>query len=55
MPMPSEVATHMVVDPVTSTYQPILHPTDFWVLKKFLIPMNESLFEQGELNLTVNF
>lgn len=53
--MPSEVAAHMVVDPATSTYQPIVYPTDFWVLKKYMVPMNETLFEKGELNLTLNF
>lgn len=45
----------MVVDPATSTYQPIVYPTDFWVLKKYMVPMNETLFEKGELNLTLNF
>lgn len=53
--MPSEVAENMITDPRRGTYQPILYPTDFWLLKKYMLPMNDTLYEKGELNLTLNF
>lgn len=53
--MPSEVAANIHIDYETMTYEPIMYPTDFWVLKKYMVPMNDSLFETGYLNLTLNF
>lgn len=38
----------------TKTYPPIVQVSDFWVLKKQMVPLNESLVGQ-ELNLTLNF
>ena len=52
--MPSEVAERLTVDPETQAYAPILYPTDFWTLKKYMVPLNESLYGTS-LNLTLNF
>lgn len=38
----------------TKTYAPIVQVSDFWVLKKHMVPLNESLIGQ-QLNLTLNF
>ena len=52
--MPSEVAQALKVDWKKGTYQPIIYLSDFWILKKHLIPINDTL-DGTSLNLTLNF
>ena len=52
--MPSEVAQALKIDWKMDAYEPIIYLSDFWILKKHLIPINETL-EGTSLNLTLNF
>jgi hypothetical protein len=52
--IPSEIAKNLVVDWNTMTYQPIVYVSDFWVLKKDMVPLNQTL-AGSSLNLTLNF
>ena len=53
-PVGPEVRRFLQIDRKRGTYNPIVHPSEFWCLKKYMIPLNESLFGT-ELNLTLNF
>jgi hypothetical protein len=52
--IPSEIASNLHVNWDMFVYEPILHLSDFWLLKKDMVPMNETVLERG-LNLTLNF
>ena len=52
--MPSEVSSNIVVDWDTITYDPIVYVSDFWLLKKHMVPLNTTVIG-SELNLTLNF
>ncbi len=40
-----QIAEHMTFDPVAMEYYPTIFFNDFWLLKDYLIPMNESVTE----------
>ena len=40
-----QIAEHMTFDPVAMEYYPTLFFNDFWLLKDYLIPMNETVTE----------
>ena len=40
-----QIADHMTFDPVAMEYYPTIFFNDFWLLKDYLIPMNESVTE----------
>jgi hypothetical protein len=41
--IPSEIASTMQIDWDTYSYRPIVYMSDFWLLKKNMIPLNESM------------
>ncbi|DBB17996.1 hypothetical protein WJX82_010310 [Trebouxia sp. C0006] len=43
--IPQPIAEHMTFDPVAMEYYPTIFFNDFWLLKDYLIPMNESVTE----------
>ena len=52
--IPSEIAANLRVDWDIYAYDPIVYMSDFWMLKKNMIALNESI-EGKTLNLTLNF
>ena len=52
--IPSEIVANMKPNWDLYVYEPILHLSDFWHLKKDMVPLNQSVFER-KLNLTLNF
>lgn len=52
--MPSEVAAKLRIDWTVYAYQPIIWISDFWNLKKHMVPLNSTL-AGSDLNLTLNF
>jgi len=40
-----QIAEHMTFDPVAMEYYPTIFFNDFWLLKDYLIPMNETVTE----------
>lgn len=40
-----QVAEHMTFDPVAMEYYPTLFFNEFWLLRDYLIPMNETVTE----------
>lgn len=52
--MPPIVAQNLKVDWTYQTYEPILYMSDFWLLKKDYLPLNDTLDDKS-LNLTLNF
>ena len=52
--MPSEVSTNLVPDWKNMAYYPIIYISDFWVLKKDMIPLNETLLDE-KLNVSLTF
>ena len=44
-PVGMQIADHMTFDPVAMEYYPTIFFNDFWLLKDYLIPMNESVTE----------
>lgn len=52
--IPPEIQKYLSVDWETKAYSPILYLSDFWVLNKDLIALNETMNGQT-LNLTLNF
>jgi len=53
-PMSSEVARNIRIDQRQMKYQPILYLSDFWLLKRDYVLLNDTL-EGTSLNLTLNF
>lgn len=49
--IPRELYSYLQVDFDTYTYQPIMYMSDFWVLKKHMIQLNETI---TSVNLTLN-
>jgi len=52
--MYAEVAKNLRVDKQTLKYEPILYLSDFWLLKKNMLCLNETL-DGSKLNLTLKF
>mmetsp|Transcript_6193 Transcript_6193/g.10045 ORF Transcript_6193/g.10045 Transcript_6193/m.10045 type:complete len:140 (+) Transcript_6193:869-1288(+) len=52
--MSSEVARNIRIDQRQMKYQPILYLSDFWLLKRDYVLLNDTL-EGTSLNLTLNF
>jgi hypothetical protein len=52
--MPPEISKNIVVDWESTTYLPIVYLSDFWLLKKHMVPLNETILD-STLNLTLNF
>jgi hypothetical protein len=50
--MPAEVASNLKIDWINYAYEPIIYLSDFWVLKKDMPILNDTL---ESLNLTLNF
>ncbi len=50
--MPAEVASNLKIDWINYAYEPIIYLSDFWVLKKDMPILNDTL---ESLNLTINF
>lgn len=44
-PVGMQIAEHMTFDPVAMEYYPTIFFNDFWLLKDYLIPMNETVTE----------
>jgi len=43
-PMPSEMARVLKVDWDTMSYAPIIYMSDFWLLKKNMVLLNDTLY-----------
>ena len=52
--MPPIVAQNLKVEWQSLIYEPIIYLSDFWNLKKDLLPLNDTLNGKS-LNLTLNF
>ena len=52
--IPSEVAKNLQVDWNIDAYEPIIYMSDFWLLKRDMIELNDTLAGKS-LNLTLNF
>ena len=52
--IPSEVSKNLKVDWRIEAYEPIIYMSDFWLLKRDLIELNDTLAGTS-LNLTLNF
>lgn len=50
--MPPPVAKKIRLDESTMSYEPMMYLSDYWLLKKDLIMVNETV---DELNLTLHF
>jgi hypothetical protein len=50
--MPPPIAKALKVEEATYTYWPIAYLSDYWLLKKDLVMVNETV---NELNLTLHF
>ena len=52
--VPEEVMKSLKIDWEIMKYEPIIWLSDFWMLKKDMVCMNETL-DGSHLNLTLNF
>lgn len=52
--IPSEVSKNLKVDWRIDAYEPIIYMSDFWLLKRDMVELNDTLAGTS-LNLTLNF
>lgn len=52
--IPSEVSKNLKIDWRIDAYEPIIYMSDFWLLKRDLVELNDTLAGTS-LNLTLNF
>jgi hypothetical protein len=52
--IPSEVSKNLKIDWKIDAYEPIIYMSDFWLLKRDLVELNDTLAGTS-LNLTLNF